>query len=939
MKQWLVKRDQAVEGPLTSKEIIDRIHSGDLVGTEKISLHPDGRWKNLAQVPEFYEEILRVMEASGVRTADDKTEALADTSPESLGVTDESELPTEFLKHHPEKGPSKGKLETVTSGEEPTKTYHRPIKKSQVGAPVVLELEESSRAKKKIRRRAMGRPAVALIAVLLLLIGYFILVPTNTKYKSLLRPAEKSVERIDQAEAHKMLVNAFKHFVLDTYSGYLASQNLLVRLIEGGRESNGAYELLCATYRELWPHVRQDHEDLKTIREVVLRARKFNPVASAAQTCDLSERLLSGQFSRAESLSHKLLQSHPEYIFLNEMTGELQVARRDYRAAMFHYNQAKLLWEPKPVWAKILVREAQIRIELATTEPQQWNKARELLDEVLTLSPQHALGLILRGRVELEGGGGQERALNYLRAALSSPELALPADQGEANYVMALILNSMGEKSEAKAAASRAYKLYPHREGLEDFLKSLGGAPKVSDRTASRELVFLGDQYMRAGNCLAAQKEYRAAFEKDPKNGLGAMKAAQCLWTLHQADEAIDYLQRALRADPDLINAYVLLADYHGERFNQKAAFQVLQSAFRRDPKNYMVLKGFAAFELKRRNFKAAEQHARRALDLYGTDTETLLILVDALLQMGNFEEALKLASQALELESVNPSAHIAYAKALRELQGGRRAIDYVRSQITDLPRSYELRRALAEFLFLETRYSDAKEMVRQALALEPKDKQSYLLLAEIQKREKQLNGAREALLSAAALDPTDAEPLFLLGHLSLENGNLNAAVSQFEAVLRINPNYPLVQYALGRVELKLGNPERALERANLEKKVHPGLADPYVLAAEASFLLKDYSQCVQEYQQAIDRSRPDALLYVRLARCFRLSGSTDAAMTMLDQAVYIESGNPEVYKEQGAIFEMMGNNEEARVAYEKYLQLAPGASDREQIRAVLRGL
>ena len=48
----------------------------------------------------------------------------------------------------------------------------------------------------------------------------------------------------------------------------------------------------------------------------------------------------------------------------------------------------------------------------------------------------------------------------------------------------------------------------------------------------------------------------------------------------------------------------------------------------------------------------------------------------------------------------------------------------------------------------------------------------------------------------------------------------------------------------------------------------------------------------------------------------------------MLEEAKSIESGNPEVYKEFGALHEVQGNNDEAIFAYEKYLKLAKDAKD-----------
>jgi regulator of sirC expression with transglutaminase-like and TPR domain len=75
------------------------------------------------------------------------------------------------------------------------------------------------------------------------------------------------------------------------------------------------------------------------------------------------------------------------------------------------------------------------------------------------------------------------------------------------------------------------------------------------------------------------------------------------------------------------------------------------------------------------------------------------------------------------------------------------------------------------------------------------------------------------------------------------------------------------------------------------------------------------------------------------MARCYRLSGNLDAAVSMINQAGTQESGNPEVWKEQGAIYEMKQENIKAIEAYSQYLVLVPNAVDREQIQMRINAL
>ncbi len=149
-------------------------------------------------------------------------------------------------------------------------------------------------------------------------------------------------------------------------------------------------------------------------------------------------------------------------------------------------------------------------------------------------------------------------------------------------------------------------------------------------RGQNNELLYLGDQYVRQGDFLAAQAEFKAAFEIDPKNGTAAMKAAKSLWQLNQSFEAIEWLNKAIKAEPKLISAYVLQADYMSQRFDFFGAMQALTNATRIAPGNYEVLRGLALMEFRKNNMMGAVNYAMRAAKVYDGDIDTFILLSKA---------------------------------------------------------------------------------------------------------------------------------------------------------------------------------------------------------------------------------------------------------------------------------------------------------------------
>jgi tetratricopeptide (TPR) repeat protein len=528
-----------------------------------------------------------------------------------------------------------------------------------------------------------------------------------------------------------------------------------------------------------------------------------------------------------------------------------------------------------------------------------------------------------------------DKAMEQLSAALNGPDKLPRIVESDAYAAQAEIYLARGQKAKALAAARKAYALNATNAGARKIIVEIGGERDLpGGAVESQDQLFLVEQYMQAGDYIQAQAAARAAFEQDKRNAVAAMKAAQCLWKLGQSSDAIEWMNKAIAADPKLTLAYVELSQYYGERFDYLSAIAVLKKIQSLQPRAYEVYRGFAAIELQQNDFKAAIQLAERALQVYDLDPETFLVIAKARIGLGEYIEAQKYAGRAMEMDPSSAEAKALNAKVIAGLRGTAEGIQYAKQLILNYPYVIEYRVALAEIYTKDERWQealDAYSEARSVLGARP-DKRVFLGRGKALQALGRNSDALDSFLQAAIVDPSDAQAIFCAGGVYFDQARYAEAIAQYQRALRINPRYPGAHVQIGRADIKVGRAPAAIEEADAERLTNPNLADADILAAEARYALGDYTGCAQEYQKAVSTGYSRSRLFISLARCYRLSGSLDSALSMLRQAEALESGFSGLYKEYGAYYHTKCMTDEAVKAYNTYLSLAPGASDKAAV-------
>lgn len=946
--KWNLKDKKGrIFGPFSTSKIMSLIERGYLDGEELITPKNAERWVEISKYPEFYDVIIESLKNEHKSLADSDISAELTVSQESEAISNQDEpVVIQESEQESDRPRKRGKViiedeksskrdsiagqkkKSKVEVEDETKSQKQEVKKSSGDIGEVVDLKETKTfLKKEIKK---NKTVNIVIAVIILIFAFIIYssfedsVPMGDGKISLIFPTQKRAP-LSLTETQELLKKSLAEFQKDDFKGYYKALQNLVIILESNPKNLDAISLLCLTYRELWPFAFQDSKDLQSLTKLVQLAQGENSLGVHGATCRAVQTSLTAESSALNSVLQSLLAEYPTAAVLYEMQGQVLSNQNQKSTAIAYVQKTQNLW---PQWVKPFYLEAQMR-----TDIQDYFNAAKIYKDILARNPKHAKSQVELGILELTQFKNQ-KGLDQIQLGMS--ESKLPNDVLVRGYSALTNHYISSNPKKALEYAQKAFILDPRNSALRNTILSLGGEAALSEiKSEDSQLVVLGDSYFRNKNYLAAQAEYKTAFEINPKNATAALKAAESLWNLNQTKEAIDWALKALKADPKLVETYVKLSDYYSQKYDFKAAGDFLLKARSETKVNYQILRAYAQLELRRHSPKTAQKYAEDALRLYDGDVESLNILAEALMQQNQYEKAYQYSAKAISLEGNNSRAQEIYAETLLGLRGIGAAKEYLAQLINTYPENVDYRASLGLILMKDERYSEAIPVLKNVVDANPNHMRSHMLLGKAYVQSNDLSEALKTFFKAASLDPSGAEPMFEIGLTYLKSpSTAGKALKSFQKIIETNPRYPKVYYYAGEAALLLNLKKQAEEYAQMEKKMNPKLADPYILLANIYSSQDKYSQAAAELRRAVQLRPDDSDLYVQLAKNHRLAGQLDVAASMLRVAIQKESGNPAVYREQGAVFEKQGLNDQAVAAYSRYLELKPNAEDRADVQS-----
>ncbi|QDV82408.1 tetratricopeptide repeat protein [Planctomycetes bacterium TBK1r] len=333
-------------------------------------------------------------------------------------------------------------------------------------------------------------------------------------------------------------------------------------------------------------------------------------------------------------------------------------------------------------------------------------------------------------------------------------------------------------------------------------------------------------------------------------------------------DEALRTLEDALKNDPELVEAHLLvarlnmlpggdkdaitaatssaidlLADNPVERSaayllraltwgpgNEDKRLADLDAAIKDDPKNREALQARAAVRLQNQDVAGAIEDMERVLAEDPTNLQVAQTVVQKLADLDRVDDALELLSKALEAK---PSEGL-----------------------------YRMRAILYR---MQLKEEEALADLNKALAMQPQDPISLLQRAEISVARKNLQAAKDDLRAAERIAPGVAaaeQAIFVRCLIAIEEGRMADAINEMKTLIDRDPTNDGRKLQLANLYLQDERPRQAIEVLSSILDRDPTNVSVLRSRADAYLSVGDHDKAIEDYERAIKAAGDDSTNY-----------------------------------------------------------------------------
>lgn len=331
-----------------------------------------------------------------------------------------------------------------------------------------------------------------------------------------------------------------------------------------------------------------------------------------------------------------------------------------------------------------------------------------------------------------------------------------------------------------------------------------------------QDLLDSGRRAFQSGDLVTAERNFRDYLKEHAGSAEALSNLGAICSRREQFRDAVDFYQKALKADPKLTSIHFNLAVALGRLSEYGAAadhLRIFLNAQPREPRARQLL-GLCLTELG--DFRGALPELEASYQLNPRDASILYSLAYATARAGNTDRAADL----LQRSEADP----AQSKLIEGL------IEYRRGRFTEAkalfegvlalkPDSVPALTALGRLELLNHNDADAIRLLEQALRGNPADAESTYQLGVLYDRNGRTDEGVKQLRRAITLRANYPDPHYHLGRIAMERKNYAAALAELELARRLLPDQEAIRMALGRVYQTLGRAAEArLEFAEVRR-------------------------------------------------------------------------------------------------------------------------
>ena len=351
-------------------------------------------------------------------------------------------------------------------------------------------------------------------------------------------------------------------------------------------------------------------------------------------------------------------------------------------------------------------------------------------------------------------------------------------------------------------------------------------------------------------------------------------------------DKAVDSLNTALKFDPHLDQAALLLAELKIRKQQYAAAIDLLNLVVKDQPQLPQARYLLAASYVAQQNTPQALAIYRQMEELFPKDPQPAFLIGMILSSQQKLPEARASIEQALKIA---PDYLPAFER-LVDLDIAEKkyddAIDLLQKQIDKKPDNAQLLGIRAKVYLAQKDFPHAEADLVKAIQLDPKLERAYLMLAELYLSSNRQDQAIEKL-NAFVEKNKDIPSLMLLAAIHDQMKQHDAAGDAYKKVLEINPNFFAALNNLAVLDTEyLGQLDAGLELAKKARALAPDNPNAADTLGWALFKKGNYDDALPLLQQSVSKLPDDFNVQFHLGMTFYQKGDEGSARSAFQKAL-----------------------------------------------------
>ncbi|MEW6056573.1 MAG: tetratricopeptide repeat protein [Bdellovibrionota bacterium] len=808
-------------------------------------------------------------------------------------------------------------------------------------APDPQNQKQNSEAplKKKKRLSFSGLPlrqkafiAVGISAALLLLFS-----PETTERPKLEPPFQVEMpiaQTPDPQKSESHFLEGLKVYNQDTVDGYKEASKLFRKAASLDPNNVRALCFLASSYMNLIDVARRDENYFNVITRLIELER--------AKGLDLAETVLADVelyhiLGNPDAAINRIVEFSKSHQFGPEMFYYLSLSfyyKAQYPEALKYLNniEASHYFSPKINYLYGLIYQSTGQNE----------DAIKSFREVVAKSPKH-----VKARAKLVellfSKDNLTEANKHADFILQNVNLASKAELALVYYYHARMHLVAGREQEALDELELAHKYNPDSSDtlLELYtLKARMGA-KVKEAQSKAKMFHLlaqGERALKEGKLETALAHFLGARDLQYSDPTPLLKLAEVFRRKGDLQSAKINYAKAVKLVPRRVEIYPKYIRILIDAYEFEEASNVLKAFKGLNPAVSQVDRLQGDFYFKQEKLQEAHAYYKRALSATNVDSSIYVAYASLMFKGSNFRDAAFYYGLARRFDPYNVEAVVGTGKALAEIEGLERGVEYVQTLVSQSPNKAALLNGIAEIYVQKGDYASAVKYAKNALTVDSGLAIAHKTRGDALAAQDKYKEALDAYLTYTNLAPLDPTGHIERYKLFLKKLDLKSGKDAIFTVIENFPKYPGVYYMLGELYRIGQDYKSAIEAAQVEIKNNPTYEDAYILAGKSYNLMGDYRNAIDALNRALKLNPLKVQALIQAGFANHMLKTYAAAQSMLERALALDQGNPEIHKRLGVLYHDLENRDKAKQHFRAYLDLYPDAPDRAEIERYLGG-